>query len=159
MPKHFSKIAFFLPFIFATSSFAIEDNLFKSMEMMLNANEYQSERVKIATENIANENSTAIKPGGNPYRRKIIIPGSKYDRKLKANLLKVRKYDFDKSEFKLKYDPYHPAADAHGYVLMPNVDRSIEKADVMDANRAYEAGLGVMETSKSMIQKTLETLK
>ena len=145
--------------LFAGNIFALEDTLFKTMEMIVNANEYQSERVKIATENIANENSTAIHPGGNPYRRKIIIPINKYDRKLKANLVKVRKYDHDKSEFKLKYDPYHPAADSEGYVLMPNVDRNIEKADVMDANRAYEAGLSVMEISKSMIQKTLETLK
>ena len=146
-------------FSFASSSFALDDNLFKSMEMMMNANEYQSERVKIATENIANENSTATTAGGNPYRRKIIIPENKYHRELKANLVKVKKYDFDKSEFKLKYDPYHPAADEYGYVLMPNVDRNIEKADIMDANRAYEAGLSFMEISKYMIQKTLETLK
>lgn len=139
--------------------FALEDNLMKSMEMILKANDFQSERIKIATENISNENSTGRTAEEKPYRRKIIIPGNKYDRKIKGNFIVIKKYDHDKSDFKMKYDPYHPAANEEGYVLMPNVDRNIERADILDANRAYEAGLNVMEISKSMIQKTLDTLK
>ena len=152
-------ILFYVVGFYSSISYALEDNLMKSIEMIAKSNDFQSERVKIATENLANENTTSSVPGGEPYRRKIIIPENKYDRKLKANLTRVKKYSKDMSQLQLKYDPYHPAADKEGYVLMPNVDRNIERADIMDAKNAYDAGLNVIEMSRTMIQKTLETLK
>lgn len=138
---------------------ALEDDLLKSIEIASSGNKFQAERLKIATENLANEHSVGASPGELPYRRKVIFGKNNYDRKIKAHLLKVKKYSTDKSPFKFRYDPNHPSADMQGYVKLPNVDRNIERADASEAQRSYEAGVSVIEVSKSMIQRTLELIK
>jgi len=139
--------------------FAAKDSLQKSIEIATKGNEIQSERIKIAAENIANEHTTSNKPGGDPYRRKVVFVENKYDKKRQNNLLKVKKYGEDKSSFEMKYDPSHPSADANGYVKMPNVRKMIEMADASEAQRSYEANLGVIEMSRSMINKTLDVIR
>jgi flagellar basal-body rod protein FlgC len=59
----------------------------------------------------------------------------------------------------MRYDPTHPSANANGYVKMPNVRKLVEMADASEAQRAYEANLGVVEMSRSMIQKSLEAIR
>ena len=144
---------------FPTYSWAIEDSLQKAIEIASQGNNIQSERLKIVAENIANELSTSDAPGGNPYRRKIMFVENKYDKHKKANLLRVKKYDEDKSDFDFKYEPSHPAADINGYVKMPNVRREIERADASEAQRAYEANLEVISTSRAMMQKNLDVIR
>ena len=84
---------------------------------------------------------------------------NKYDKQKKTNLLRVKKFDVDKSPFLLKYEPSHPAADVNGYVKIPNVSKEIERSDASEAQRAYEANLGIIETSRTMMQKTLDVIK
>lgn len=140
--------------------FALEDSMLKSIEVSASGNKFQAERVKIAAENLANEDSVSMNPGGEPYRRKVIYAKNSYDRKLKTRLVKVKKYDHDrKTPLKMKYDPNHPGADENGYVKLPNVDKMIEKADANEAQRSYEANLGMIEVSKQMINKTIEAMR
>lgn len=141
------------------TTFALEDSLQKSIEIAMQGNNIQSERLKIVAENIANEYSTSEKPGEDPYRRKIMFVENKYDKKKRTNLVRVKKYSEDKSDFEIKYDPTHPSANADGYVKMPNVKKLVEMADASEAQRAYEANLGVVEMSRSMIQKSLEAIR
>ena len=84
---------------------------------------------------------------------------NKYDKHKKVNLLRVKKYSEDKSDFNIKYEPSHPAADINGYVKMPNIRREIERSDASEAQRAYEANLEVIATSRSMMQKNLEVIR
>ncbi|MDX1923917.1 MAG: flagellar basal body rod protein FlgC [Rickettsiaceae bacterium] len=151
----------FLVFLvfFASNSLALDDNLLKSIEISAHGNRFQSERLKIASENLANEDSTSTQPGGSPYQRKVVFAKNVYDKKVKAKLVRVRKYDYDKRPFKIKYDPYHPAADEEGYVKLPNVEKIIEKADAMEAQRSYEANLGMIELSKQMIDRTIDAMR
>ena len=65
----------------------------------------------------------------------------------------------DQRDFRKEYDPAHPAADADGYVLRPNVDTLVEAMDMREAQRAYEANLNVIETARSMDSRTLDILK
>ncbi len=65
----------------------------------------------------------------------------------------------DPTAFPVKYDPSHPAADAGGYVKMPNVKSLIEMSDMREAQRAYEANLSVIENTRSMIGRALDLLK
>ena len=65
----------------------------------------------------------------------------------------------DQTDFKTEYDPGHPAADAKGYVKLPNVDPLIEALDMREAQRAYEANLNVIETARAMQMRTLDLLK
>jgi flagellar basal-body rod protein FlgC len=139
--------------------FALEDDLKKAVEVAAHGSHFQSERLKVAAENMANEDSTAVTPGGNPYRRKIIFANNNYDKRLKTNVVRTKKVDFDKSDFILRYDPRHPAANGEGYVKYPNIQKEIERADASEAQRGYEANLGIIDISNSLMQKTIEAMK
>ena len=141
------------------TALALEDDLKKSIEIAAHGTKFQSERMKVAAENMANEDSTSVRPGGDPYRRKIVIAKNTYDKNLKTNVLVTQKVGFDKSDFILKYDPSHPAADNEGYVKLPNVNRLIERADASEAQRSYEANLSIIEMSNSLMQKTVEAIR
>lgn len=119
----------------------------------------QSERLKIVAQNIANSESTATVPGGEPYRRKTITFAEELDRQLGVKVATVSEVGVDDSPFKRIFDPTHPAANEQGYVLYPNVNRNIESLDSDQAQRAYEANLRAIETTKAMLRQTLDLLQ
>ena len=119
----------------------------------------QRERIKIIAENIANANSTASTVGGKPYQRQIITFKDEYDKSTGAYMVKTNGVQKDNSEFIRKLDPSNPAADKDGYVLTPNINPLIEMMDMSDANRAYQANLGAIDASKTMVQHTLSLLQ
>ena len=117
----------------------------------------QQSRMRIIAENIANAQSTAQTPGGTPYRRQIpVFEARNVDGATGVALAEVRP---DQGEFRMDYDPSHPAANADGYVMRPNVDTLIEAMDMREAQRAYEANLNVIETARSMESRTLDIIK
>ena len=119
----------------------------------------QSVRMRVIAENIANADTTALTPGGDPYRRKTITFENVLDRESGVKKLEVGRVGQDMSPFRTKYDPSHPAADAKGYVKLPNTTGLIENMDMKQAQRSYEANLGVIEINRSMYQRTLELLR
>ena len=133
-------------------------DLSKSMAVAASGMRAQTERMKIIAENIANANSTSPTPGGDPYRRKIATVTSDFDRELGANLVKAGKPISDNSDFRTRYDPGNPNADAKGYVKLPNVDALVEIMDMREAQRSYEADLTVMDATKQMLAKTVDLL-
>ncbi len=130
----------------------------KSMAVIASGMRAQSARMKIIAENIANANSTAQTPGGDPYRRKIATVTSDFDRELGANLVQAGKPITDNSDFRTRYDPGNPNADARGYVKLPNVDGLVEIMDMREAQRSYEADLTAMDATKSMLARTVDLL-
>jgi flagellar basal-body rod protein FlgC len=118
----------------------------------------QSTRMRIIAENIANANSTAQTPGGDPYRRKVATVKSDFDRELNATLVKPGKPIADMTNFNMQFDPGNPAADSKGYVKLPNVSSLIEVMDMREAQRSYEADISVMEASKAMMSRTIALL-
>lgn len=118
----------------------------------------QGSRLRVISENLANSSSTSQTPGGEPYRRKVLTFGNVLDRTLNAQVVRVKSIGPDRSDFELKFDPQHPAANADGYVMQPNVNGIIEMADMREAQRSYEANVSVIETSRAMIQRTIELL-
>jgi flagellar basal-body rod protein FlgC len=119
----------------------------------------QGERLRVVAENIANAGSTSDVPGGEPYRRKMVVFKNVLDKEMGTNLVKVGKRVLDKSDFIKKYQPYHPAADEQGYVLYPNVNSIIEMMDMREARRGYEANLNVIEMAKAMLSQTINLLR
>jgi flagellar basal-body rod protein FlgC len=130
----------------------------KSMAVIASGMRAQSERMKIIAENLANANSTSATPGGDPYRRKIATVKSEFDRELGANLVAAGKALPDQSDFRNRYDPGNPNADAKGYVKLPNVDSLVEIMDMREAQRSYEADLTAMDATKSMLSRTIDLL-
>ena len=119
------------------------------------------ERTRIDTiaENIANANSTARTPEEEPYRRKIPTFKSHFDKELGVEKVELGKVAEDSSDFKSTYMPGHPAADEKGYVLQPNVNTLIETTDMREAQRSYEANLNVIESTRRMLQRTIDILR
>ena len=81
------------------------------------------------------------------------------DKETGAEMVKVNKVIEDKSPFVMKYAPNHPAANAEGYVAMPNVNPLVEMMDMKEAQRAYEANLTMVQTARDMNSKVLDILK
>ncbi|MHC3127247.1 flagellar basal-body rod protein FlgC [Brevundimonas sp. GN22] len=117
----------------------------------------QQSRMRVIAENIANANSTSPVAGGDPYRRQMpVFQARDLNGSTGVVLADVRP---DQSDFKLEYDPSHPAANAEGYVRRPNVDTLVEAMDMREAQRAYEANLNVIETARVMESRTLDIIK
>ena len=88
----------------------------KTMSIAASGLRAQAGRMRIISENIANADSTPATPGADPYRRKVPTFSSELDRSLEARVVGMGKVDTDKSDFRLKYEPGHPSADANGNV-------------------------------------------
>ena len=76
-----------------------------------------------------------------------------------AHIGGMGKVDTDKSDFRLKYEPGHPSADANGNVKYPNVNPLVEMTDMREAQRSYEANINVISATRRMLQRTLDILK
>ena len=119
----------------------------------------QAGRMRVISENIANADSTGQSPGADPYRRKVPTFSAQLDRALDANVVSLGRVRPDPSDFRVKYEPGHPAADANGYVKYPNVNSLVEMTDMRDAQRSYEANLNIVTATRRMIERTLDILK
>ncbi len=131
----------------------------KSMSIAASGLRAQAGRMRIIAENIANADSTAKTAGADPYRRKIPTFQSEIDRTLDARTVSMGRLKTDPTEFQLKYQPGHPAADAAGNVKYPNVNSLVEMTDMREAQRSYEANINVIGATRRMIAKTIEILK
>lgn len=128
-----------------------------AMAVAASALRAQQGRMRVIAENIANANSTATTAGGDPYRRQ--LPIFRPTKVQGAEGVQMVRVDPDQTAFKTEYDPGNPAADAKGYVKLPNVNSLVEALDMKEAQRAYEANLNVIETARVMESRTLDILK
>lgn len=128
-----------------------------SMTVAASALRAQQARMRIIAENLANADSTARTPGGDPYRRQ--MPVFEPITTAGGQGVKMSKVSPDPAPFRTEYAPGHPGADAQGYVKLPNVDPLIEAMDMRAAQRAYEANLNVIEAARAMDTSTLDLLK
>lgn len=119
----------------------------------------QGQRLRVVAENLANADSVSEVPGGDPYRRKTISFKNQLDRELGLETVQVKKVGEDPSDFRMKYDPGNPAADAKGYVKLPNVNSLIEMSDMREAQRSYEANLRAIEVARNMLQRTIDLIR
>ena len=119
----------------------------------------QGVRLRVVAENLANAGTAAPTPDQEPYRRKVVTFKNVLDRATGAEVVKIGGIGVDKSDFQTKYDPGNPSADPNGYVRLSNVNTLVEVMDMREAQNAYQANLGVIEISKSMMLKTIELLK
>ena len=119
----------------------------------------QSKRLQVAAENLANAETTGTSPGSDAYRRKTITFKEMLDRSTGVSAVAVREIGQDQSDFEMRYDPSHPAADAKGMVKMPNVDTMTEILNTHEAQHSYEANLNTMQITRSMLTRTINLMK
>jgi flagellar basal-body rod protein FlgC len=119
----------------------------------------QAGRMRIISENIANADSTPSSPSADPYRRKVPTFHTELDRSLGVQLVELGKVQTDQSDFRLKYEPGHPAADKNGNVKYPNVNSLVEMTDMREAQRSYEANINVVTATRRMLMRTIDILR
>jgi flagellar basal-body rod protein FlgC len=131
----------------------------KSIAIAATGMRAQSGRMRIISENIANADSVATTPGGDPYRRRIVTFRSVLDRDLDANVVQLGRVATDSSSFRIRHEPDNPVANANGDVKYPNVNTLVEMTDFRDAQRSYESNINVISSTRRMLQRTLDILK
>lgn len=131
----------------------------KSLTIAASGLRAQAGRMRVISENIANADTTATRPGGDPYRRKVVTFQKTLDQAMGAETVTLGPVKRDKAEFRSVHEPNHPMADARGFVKKPNVDSMIETIDMREAQRSYEANLNVISTTRRMLARTLEILR
>lgn len=123
----------------------------------------QKLRMDIASQNIANAQSTRTE-NGTPYRRKTVVLESAKDFQSTLDAavqtgprgVRVKAVVEDPTPLVPVYDPTHPDANEDGYVMMPNVNTAQEIIDIMAASRAYESNVTALNATKAMALKALE---
>lgn len=139
-------------------------SVFGAMDMSATGMTAQQTRMDTIAGNIANVNTTRDK-NGNVYKRKTVLFEEKsyptFDESLSlANEhigkgVKVTRIVEDESQGNMVYDPSHPDANEDGYVTYPNVNTVTEMTNMIDATRAYEANVTVLNSTKGMALKAL----
>ncbi|PPD14579.1 MAG: flagellar basal body rod protein FlgC [Methylobacterium sp.] len=131
----------------------------KSLAIAASGLRAQSGRMRVIAENVANADTTPTRPGEQPYRRKVVTFQQKLDNELGVNTVQLGQIKRDRSEFRTRFEPGNPMADARGFVQKPNVDSMTETLDLREAQRSYEANLNVISTTRRMLARTLEILR
>jgi flagellar basal-body rod protein FlgC len=131
----------------------------KTISVAASGLKVQSGRMRVIAENLANADSTGEKPGADPYRRKIPTFSRKFDRELEASVVELGRVQTDRTPFRTRHEPGHPAADGNGEVKLPNVNSVVETMDMREAQRSYEANLNLVTATRRMISRTLEILR
>jgi flagellar basal-body rod protein FlgC len=158
-------------------------SLFNAMGISATGMSAERTRMDVASENLANANSTGGANGA--YRRKEValrtVGGAGTSAGFASALsaaanagsamgtrssigttnggVEVAAIQDDKTPNRHVYDPGHPDADAKGYVEMPNVNPVVEMTDLISSSRAYEANVTAMNTTKAMISRTMDLLR
>ncbi len=134
-------------------------DLNKALDIAASGMDAQTTRLRVIAENLANQDTTGSTPGADPYRRKTVTFENRLDRQLGTATVRVKQVGRDSGDFQQRYDPSNPAANADGYVKLPNVNSLVEVMDMREAERSYSANLAVMQASRSMLTRTIGLLK
>jgi len=131
----------------------------------------QRTRMDVTSENLANADTTNG-ANGQPYQRQEVVlqqVGGGFSAALSGAMgsaggpvaggVQVSGIVNDPTPDQSVYDPGNPAANAQGYVKMPNVNPVNEMVDMIDESRSYQSDVTAMTTAKQMYEKTLDLLK
>jgi len=130
-----------------------------AMDISASGMRAQGARIRVISQNIANADTAANTPNAMPYQKKSVVFQNVLDRKMNVDKVEVTEVKQKEGEFRLKYQPSHPGADETGYIKIPKINTLIETTDMREAQRSYEANLGMMQISKGMLSRTIGLLE
>jgi flagellar basal-body rod protein FlgC len=144
-------------------------NLFAMFDVSGSALTAERERAEVVASNMANAETTRTAKGG-PYQRQEVVfgstpvGGSSFAERLASasdgNVQGVHVVNVvaDPTPAIRRFDPSHPDADAQGYVSYPAINPVQEMVDLMGASRSYQLNVSALQSTKQMIQQSLEIL-
>ena len=126
-------------------------NIFNVAGSAMNA---QSQRLNTVASNLANADS-ATSANGTPYKAKQVVFAATPVGENGATGVNVAAVIEDPSPMKTVFDPKNPLADDKGYVTLPNVNVVEEMVNMISASRSYQSNVEMMNTTKTLLLKTL----
>jgi flagellar basal-body rod protein FlgC len=130
-------------------------SLFTVFTIAASALAAQSQRLNVVASNLANADS-ATTASGTPYKAREVVftatPVGPGETGMGVNVTGVVE---NPAPPRLVYDPTHPMADANGYVTMPNVSVVEEMTNMISASRSYQTNLDLINTTKSLLLRTI----
>ncbi len=129
-------------------------NIFGTTASAMNA---QSIRLNLVASNIANANTVAgtkeeaFKALNPVFSQVLQQTGAK-----KYMGVQVSRIEQSKAENMAMYQPENPLADDTGYIYQSNVNSMEEMANMISASRNYQTSVEILNSSKSMMLKTLK---
>jgi flagellar basal-body rod protein FlgC len=143
-------------------------NLFGMLDVSASALTAERQRAEVVTSNMANAETTRT-PQGGPYRRQLVVFRAQRMPQFGMFLaasgprasagVRIDQVVADPRPAIERYQPGHPDADAKGYVAYPAIDPVEETTDLLGAVRAYELNASAVQSTKTMIQESLDLLK
>ncbi len=127
----------------------------------------QSVRLNTTASNLANAESVsssieetyrARKPVFQEIQKRVWDPDSENMRTVTdaGSGVNVRAIVEKDDPLDIRYEPTHPMANEEGYVFYPNVNVVEEMADMISASRSFEMNTEVFNTTKTLMQQTLQ---
>jgi flagellar basal-body rod protein FlgC len=126
-------------------------NVFSVAGSALNA---QSMRLNTTASNLANADSV-VGSDGLPYKAKQVVFAARQMAGPSSIGVEVASVVDSAAPMRLVYEPNNPAANAEGYVEMPNVNVVEEMVNMISASRSYQNNAEVMTTARTLLQRTL----
>jgi flagellar basal-body rod protein FlgC len=115
----------------------------------------QSQRLNVVASNLANADTVAG-PDGSAYKARQVVFQTELMGATGAAGVRVATVSESDVAGRRVHDPKHPSADADGYVTFSNVNAVEEMVNMISASRSYQNNIEVMNTAKSLLQKTLQ---
>ena len=129
-------------------------SLFRVFDVAGSALTAQSQRLNATASNLANADSVTSSTG-QPYRARHVVFTTAAVGTEAATGVRVSGIVEDSSPLRQVHDPKNPAADANGYVSLPNVNVVEEMVNMISASRSYQTNAEMMSTAKTLLTKTL----
>ncbi|MBX5465005.1 MAG: flagellar basal body rod protein FlgC [Clostridia bacterium] len=129
-------------------------NLWQSMNISASGLTAERFRIDLVASNLANVESTAARPGGAAFQRQLAYFQEAWGADGPAGVVVAGVYH-DPRPGPVEYQPGNPAADAQGYVQLPNVDPTSEAVDLLAASRAYEMNATAFSVGRDLFRQGL----
>ena len=130
-------------------------SLFNIFNVSGSAMSAQAQRLNTVASNLANVDS-ATSSTGEAYRAKQVVFQTELMGAASAAGVRVATVSESDAAGRRVHDPKHPSADAEGYVTYSNVNAVEEMVNMISASRSYQNNVEVMNTAKTLLQKTLQ---
>ena len=130
-------------------------SLLKIFDVASSAVSAQSQRLNVVASNLANADTVAG-PDGSAYKARQVVFQTALMGPTASAGVRVSTITEDQTAGRRVHDPKHPGADAEGYVTYSNVNPVEEMVNMISASRSYQNNVEVMNTAKSLLQKTLQ---
>ena len=124
----------------------------------------QRVRLNTISGNIANMTTMVDENGENkPYQPRFVVFQTDEEKEGQGMAaVKVASIEKNEGEPLYRHQPDHPLAAKEGkwkgYVAYPKINMNEQFVDALEASRAYEANIGVMEVTKNISRQNLSIL-